>query len=70
MQKTNEQLFKALFKDLDSIEFALLRERILCIMDLTIKDIQSNPDHWDRFIVDPRLYENLANKINKHLKID
>lgn len=41
--QTNEQSFKSLLKDLHQVELAILRERILKVMELTILDIEENP---------------------------
>jgi len=65
--QTNEQSFKSLLKDLHQVELAILRERILKIMDLTIEDIQRNPNDWEKQIVQPNVMMNLNEKIQKHL---
>ena len=65
--QTNEQSFKSLIKDLHQVELAILRERILKIMDLTIEDIQRNPNDWEKQIVQPNVMINLNEKIQKHL---
>ena len=65
--QTNEQSFKSLIKDLHQVELAILRERILKIMDLTIEDIQRNPNDWEKQIVQPNVIINLNEKIQKHL---
>jgi len=65
--QTNEQSFKSLIKDLHQVELAILRERILKIMELTIEDIQRNPNDWEKQIVQPNVMINLNEKIQKHL---
>jgi hypothetical protein len=65
--QTNEQSFKSLIKDLHQVELAILRERILKIMELTILDIEENPKDWEKQIVQPNLFMNLNEKIQKHL---
>jgi hypothetical protein len=65
--QTNEQSFKSLIKDLHQVELAILRERILKIMDLTIEDIHRNPNDWEKEIVQPNVMINLNEKIQKHL---
>lgn len=67
--QTNEQSFKSLIKDLHQVELAILRERILKIMELTIEDIQRNPNDWEKQIVQPNVMINLNEKIQKHLGI-
>ena len=65
--KTNEQSFKELFKELNSVEVALLRERILKIFEITLDDIKNNPENWNGIFVHPRLYIELNETIQKHL---
>jgi len=65
--QTNEQSFKSLLKDLHQVELAILRERILKIMELTIEDIERNSTNWEKAIVQPNLFINLNEKIQKHL---
>ena len=68
MAKTNDQMFKALFKELNgSIYSALLRERIVMIMDMTIKDIKENPETWDKCFVHSSMYEQLNEIVQKHI---
>ena len=65
--QTNEQSFKSLLKDLHQVELAILRERILKVMELTMEDIERNPKDWEKAIVQPNLFMNLNEKIQKHL---
>jgi len=65
--QTNEQSFKSLLKDLHQVELAILRERILKIMELTLQDIEINPKDWETQIIHPNVLFNLNNKIQKHL---
>lgn len=65
--QTNEQSFKSLLKDLHQVELAILRERILKIMELTLQDIEINPKDWETQIIHPNVFFNLNNKIQKHL---
>lgn len=64
---TNEEKFKDLIEDLSSIELALLRERIVSIMELTIQDIDNNPAKWQNGFVAPSLYFKLNEKVQKHI---
>lgn len=69
--KTNEQMFKALFKELEgSIYSALLRERIVKIMDITIKDIKDHPKAWENCFVHSSMYEELNKIVQKHIGFD
>jgi len=38
-------------------------------MELTIEDIQRNPNDWEKQIVQPNVMINLNEKIQKHLGI-
>lgn len=65
---TNDKRFKALFKELSGTTYeALLRERVVKIMEMTIQDIQENPQDWERNFVHPSMYEELNAKVQKHL---
>lgn len=68
--KTNEQAFKALFKDLDTHEVALLRERVLTIMQKTKEAIEANPEAWKNGFIHPELYLKLNEKVEKHIGFD
>ena len=66
--KTNDQMLKALFKELEgTIYSALLRERIVMIMDMTINDIKECPEAWDNAFVHSSMYEELNDVVQKHL---
>ncbi len=60
-------MLKALLKDLSPMEIAILRERIMCINDLTRKSIKNEPEKWQNGIVSPFLYEALCDKVEKHI---
>lgn len=71
--KTNNDMVKALVKDLDlnhPFYMALLRERINMIMDMTMRDIENNPSKWENQIVDPSMYVNLNKIVKKHIGFD
>jgi hypothetical protein len=65
--KTNETMVKELLKELSGFELALLRERIVKIMDTTIESIENNPTQWENCIVHPSMYLELHKKVNKHI---
>jgi hypothetical protein len=67
-QKTNEQRIAALLKDNHPVLNALLVERILCIVDLTVQDIETNAEGWENPFVHPDLYKQLQQQVYKHLK--
>ena len=61
-------MFKGLFKELDgSIYSALLRERIVKVMDMTMQDIKDNPEKWDKGFVHSSMYEVLNDIVQKHI---
>jgi hypothetical protein len=64
---TNETLIKDLLKELSGIEIAILRERIVTIMDATKQSIENNPNEWEKYIISPTLYIGLQEKVNKFL---
>lgn len=64
---TNEDMFKSLFKELDSVEVALLRERVMFVSELTCKSIKEEPEKWNKSFVSPHLYLKMHEKIEKHL---
>ena len=69
--KTNEKALKSLIKSIDgTIYSALLRERILQIMDITMKDIKDNPKEWEGLWISPMLYEELNKIVQKELGFD
>ena len=66
--KTNDQALKSLVKDIEgSIYGALLRERILTIMQVTLQDIEEHPEHWNNAFIHPSMYINLNNIVQEHL---
>jgi hypothetical protein len=70
--KTNEDILKQLVKELNMFEMALMRERIMCIMEATevwAKKELEDPNHKLQ-IVDPQLYINLSTKVKKILSFN
>ena len=65
-QKTNEQMLRALLADLHPIEAALLRERIVHIVEETAKAAQESPESFGWF-VSPSAYLHLNAKVQKHM---
>ena len=64
-QKTNEQMLRALLSDLHPIEAALLRERIVHIVEETAKAAQESPESFGW--VSPSAYLHLNAKVQKHM---
>jgi len=63
--KTNDQMLIELIKTNSPMQNAMLRERIVTIMDLTTKDIMNNPDKWNNGFIHPSLYTELGNNVSK-----
>lgn len=67
-RKTNEQLLRELLKDIDGTIYpALLRERIVTVMKMTIADIKKNPKAWEKQFISPSLFIELDKIVEKHL---
>ena len=62
---TNDQKLIKLIKTNSPMENALLRERIVKIMEITIEDIRENPDTWRRGFIAESLIVDLSNNVNK-----
>jgi hypothetical protein len=56
-----------LIKDLNHVELALLRERVLHICELTLQDLKLNPHKWNRGFIAPALVESTMDKCIKSL---
>jgi len=67
---TNDKAFKSLLKDASPIEIALLRERLVLIMEMTRDDVNKNPENWNNPIVHSSQYIRLADLVDKHLGFD
>mgnify|MGYP006280806009 CR=1 FL=1 len=66
--KTNDKALKYLIKSIyGTIYSALLRERILQIMEMTMQDIKNNPKDWENQFISPRLYEELNEIVQEEL---
>lgn len=66
-RQTNDKAIKSLLKNLDLMELAILRERLLTISDLTQQSLTEEPSAWDKGLIAPSIYQGLCDKINKHL---
>jgi hypothetical protein len=67
---TNDKMVKNLVKELaetpHSIGLALLRERLMMMVDMTRESIEQNPTAWANGIFHVGMYEDLCNRIEKH----
>ena len=64
-KKINNLLYK--IRTTNPILFGLLRERIVMIMELTMDDIKNNPESWDKGVISPSLYKDLADMVQKSM---
>ena len=62
---TNEQLLRKLIATNSPMENALLRERIIKVMEMTIEDMKENPDTWRKGFIAESLIVDLSNNVNK-----
>jgi hypothetical protein len=67
---TNDKAFKSLLKEASPIEIALLRERLVVIMELTRDEVIKNPENFYNPIVHSSAYLKLADLVDKHLGFD
>lgn len=66
--KTNEQLFRALFRDLTTVEVAMLRDRVQKIAQITREDINGeNRQAYNNFVLSVHDWARLLDKIDNHL---
>jgi hypothetical protein len=63
--KTNEELLRKLIRTNSPMENALLRERIIKVMEMTIEDMKENPDGWRKGFIAESLIVDLSNNVNK-----
>jgi hypothetical protein len=70
-RKNNDQMFKALFKEIEGTMYsALLRERIVAIMDMTMQSIEEEGDKWANGFISPNMYKDMDVIVKKHLGFD
>lgn len=67
---TNDKAFKALFKEASPIQIALLRERLVLIMEVTRDEVTKNPENWNNPIIHSSAYLKLADLVAKHIGFD
>ena len=64
-QKTNDQMLIELIKSNSPMLNAILRERIVVMMNATVKSINENTERWNNAIVDSSFYVELNDNVNK-----
>jgi hypothetical protein len=62
--KNNEEMLKDLIKTNSPLLNALLRERIVMIMEITKNAIEENPEKWNNGFMDSSLYLDLSKNVN------
>lgn len=67
--KTNEQLLRALLKDLNTFEAAILRERLLTVSVMTRQAVSENDESFNSPFTNKYTFIDLCDKIDKHLKV-
>ena len=63
--KTNDQMLIELIKSNTPMQNAILRERIVIMMNATVKSINEDPERWNKAIIHPALYVELNDNVNK-----
>ena len=63
---SNQTDLRRLINDCTPYELAVLRERILTIMEYTMANLDS---HYDKNVINPTIIEALYEKVHKHLEI-
>lgn len=61
--KTNEQVLRQLIKELNPIENAILRERLIVICKASIQSVEEDPKAWENPIIHPQFYKQTFHKI-------
>jgi len=65
--KTNDQMLIELIKSNSPMQNALLRERIVTIMNATVDSITNTPESWNKGIIHPGLYLELNDNVNEKI---
>jgi hypothetical protein len=65
--KTNDQMLIELIKSNSPMQNALLRERIVTIMNATVDSITNTPESWSNGIIHPGLYLELNDNVNEKI---
>lgn len=68
--QTNEQLLRKLISTNSPMQNALLRERIIKVMEITIEDMEKNPDTWRKGFIAESLIVELSNNVKKIIGFD
>jgi len=70
---TNDKAIKNLVKALNNehpLFYAILRERIIKIMEMTMESIETEPERWNNNIIHPDVYKSLDQIVQKHLSFN
>lgn len=66
--QTNEQRIRALLKDLNTYETAILAERLICIAKMTKEHISTDHTPFNTFVTTADLFANVCDKVLKNLE--
>lgn len=67
---TNKKAFQSLMKEISPLQLAILRERLILVMEMTRNGIEDNPQDWENQIIHPNEYLKLACLVDIHLGFD
>ena len=65
--KSTSLLIRNMIKNMDDVQLALVRERLLHVAEMTLSDLKLNPHKYKNGIIAPGLIESTMQKINKGL---
>ena len=72
--KTNKQAINSLLKEFNKqpyeLGYGLLRERLLCIAELSKKDLSDNPERWNNPFISTGIYREFFDLVIDKLKFD
>lgn len=70
---TNDKALRKLIKEVNAshpLLSAVLRERILHIMDLTMQSIKQEPSKWENPLIHPNVYKILNDVVQETIGFD
>jgi len=65
-KRTNEQSLKNLIRENDTFLNAILVERLLLIINATEKELNENPQTFNTFFTNSKMYQQLVTNVKKH----
>ncbi|MBM3417406.1 MAG: hypothetical protein FJY17_00620 [Bacteroidetes bacterium] len=67
---TNETKLKNLIRENDTYLNALLVERLLLIINATEKELDKNPQTFNTFVTNSKMYRQLVTNVKKHFNCE